>query len=1470
MKNGSALGIDIGSTSVKACLVTGADEAWSEVRAHDGDVAGAVRAVLTGRKVGAGVRALVTGGEGRRKFQIASAIATEALERALQALELDVSAVVSVGGEDLVVYRVDGGRIVGTYAGNKCASGTGEFFAQQLRRMDLPLEAVHLPAVGTGTVHRLSSRCSVFMKSDCTHKLNKGEADKHDIVLSLSHVMAHKVLEFLAKARITSGRVVLAGGGTRNPHLVEAVRQGLPEVELIVPREAAYIEAYGAALLAAERGVPLPEEGVLVADADLGYARGRPLSEAKEHVTFLPPRRGRAKAGRAYVLGIDGGSTTTKVAVVDAETREIVASHYGRTLGDPVVALRKCLDVVRAQLEEQVGTEDAVEIRLAATTGSSRELLGVYCGTPAVYNEIMAHTAGVTALDPAIDTIFEIGGQDAKYVHLRNLVPVDYAMNEACSAGTGSFLEESAAGDLDIHSAEEIGPIALEATAPLRFGEHCSAFINSDIRKAIQGGASRPDIVAGLTLSIVANYLNRVVGNRRVGTRIVLQGGVAKNPAVPLAFAQLLGKHVVVPPDPELMGAYGVALMALARLGEGRLAPARVRLAELSARTIHSEKEYRCKACENLCPIRIMVVGEARYHFGGRCNKFANLRRKPARPQEEVKDWVEVRRQLYFDTYAAPAEELPRANVRVGVPEALSVHSFWPLYSNFFHALGVRAVLASDVSEKGAARCESSFCYPGELAHGQMGSMLEADPPADFWFVPHLKALPSYEKQVHACVCPITQGLPYALRTAFELDDARLLRPVLDLTRGFADGAAPMMDVAERLGRTREEGRKAWALAVERQKACYREGLRLGRQAVAEAERGTWPAVVLFGRPYNAFAPGANMGIPRKFVTRGYSVIPFDFLQVGEEEILPNMYWYYGQQDLKGAVMVKGRKNLFACFVTNFSCAPDSFILHFNRWIYGSKPFLTLELDSHTADAGVDTRVEAFLDVVEAWRRSPPVEATILPEKEWDVVIEGGDAWVVNRRTGERRSMKDPRVTLVWPSMGQETSQLVARISRSHGIDSVALPAADIETAPRARAVASGKECIPALLVLGAVLDYLAKAPQDPDRVHLVFMPITTGPCRTGQYAIFYQALFQELGLKNVVMLSLNSDNSYSELGNNFNRDLWQMICVGDYFRDVVGSLRALAADRDAALAETDAVLEELLAAAGGGVKPVLAGLAGWGRRLAAIPLRAPLATAKKALVVGEIFVRRDDFSVDTLVGKLADSGVVAKITGLTEWVHYLDWDQSRRLRKALGRMPLFQRLKSKELRTLLWLKIEMIWKARVEHAIKRDLALSGLVPESPHGMDRIMARSDEFSSFELESEATLSPASAAVAMEEGYDGVAIISPFACLPGRLIEATYAPWARARGLPVVAVESDGNAYPPSVVSRIEAFAHDVSRGARKQAPQLKVVQSRYADVAGLDLLSCGSGGCGGGCPAPAAPSGARVELNGPKAQKPTGS
>jgi hypothetical protein len=262
--------------------------------------------------------------------------------------------------------------------------------------------------------------------------------------------------------------------------------------------------------------------------------------------------------------------------------------------------------------------------------------------------------------------------------------------------------------------------------------------------------------------------------------------------------------------------------------------------------------------------------------------------------------------------------------------------------------------------------------------------------------------------------------------------------------------------------------------------------------------------------------------------------------------------------------------------------------------------------------------------------------------------------------------------------------------------------------------------------------------------------------------------------------------------------------------------------DRPAALAELEAVVQEALVEARKGGPAVLAQLPRWGERLARIPLKKPLSEARKALVVGEIFVRRDEYSVGPLVDRLADAGVVAKVTGLTEWVHYLDWDQIRRFRKAKADLPFWRRWLSKEARAIGMLRIEMAWKHWVEAKVKAGLGRSGLVPDAPHGMDKIMARADEFASCELESEATLSPASAAVAMDEGYHGVAIIAPFACLPGRLIEASYGPWARQRGLPVVAVECDGNQYPPGVVSRIEIFAHDVSRGEKKKPAALPVL------------------------------------------------
>jgi len=421
----------------------------------------------------------------------------------------------------------------------------------------------------------------------------------------------------------------------------------MPAIEFIVPLEATYFEAFGAALLAREIGVPLPPIDSLFKESQILFKRFKSLKSAEGLVTYLPSAQSKIKAGHEYILGVDGGSTTTKACLIDKETNEIAASFYGRTHGDPVGALKRCIIEIKKQIQSDIGDEQ-IKIPLAATTGSSREILGVFLETPAVYNEIIAHAVGTTFYRENIDTIFEIGGQDAKYVYLKNKVPIDYAMNEACSAGTGSFLEESAQGDLNIPEASLIGDIALIAQAPLKFGEHCSAFINSDIRNAIQQGASREDITAGIVTSIVSNYLNRVVGNRTIGHHIVLQGGVAKNKAVPLAFAMLLNKEIMVPPDPELMGCFGVGILAKQKFIEGVLPECSYHLDTIWTTEILYEKEFQCNACNNYCPIRILNVNGHKYLFGGRCNKYTNLRKKKILNESEIINYIEQRNEIIF------------------------------------------------------------------------------------------------------------------------------------------------------------------------------------------------------------------------------------------------------------------------------------------------------------------------------------------------------------------------------------------------------------------------------------------------------------------------------------------------------------------------------------------------------------------------------------------------------------------------------------------------------------------------------------------------------------------------------------------------------------------------------------------------------------------------------------------------------
>ncbi len=1407
-----ALGINVGSSNLKLVLLNGDEVVWSAVAPHEGNFSETLKRMLADRTCPPGTRALATGTEGRYLVNVPSMIEPLCVEAALKGTGRSAHAVVSMGGETLVVYTVNQqGHIVSSFSGNKCASGTGEFFCQQLGRMDMTLEDV-AKVSDDSRVLKLSSRCSVFMKSDCTHRMNKGEADKGDIVVSLSHVMAAKAAEFLKKARVASGRVLLTGGLTRNRFLIKRLRALLPDVEFDIPESAPYFEAWGAALLARETGGLLPAAEGIVAAHDVQFSRFDNLRSASDRVTIMPSRRGRVRPGRDYILGVDGGSTTTKVCLIDMETDEIVAAHYGRTHGDPVRALKQCIVEVKKQVRDALGDEP-LSIVLASATGSSREILGVFLGTPAVYNEIIAHAAGVTHFAPEVDTLFEIGGQDAKYVLLRNGVPIDYAMNEACSAGTGSFLEESCRGDLNIERADRIGAIALAADRPLKFGEHCSAFINSDIRKAIQQGATREDIAAGLVASIVANYLNRVVGNRTIGNCIALQGGVAKNEAIPAAFALHLGKDVIVPPDPELMGCFGVGLLARRKLRDGLLETGRWSLDGILASEILNEREFTCKSCENYCPIRVLKVGDHRYNFGGRCNKYANLRKKKDGSEGEVFNYVERRQRLLFEECAPdPAALRKRREGVVGVPRVFSTYTLWPLYAWFFHELGVETVLSDTLVPEGMARVESGYCFPAEIAHGAMQGLIDRG--VDWLFLPHARDMESLEKDMHACFCPITQSLPYYLRRAFpEWPAEKTLAPVITFKYGETKARESFVETGARLGFSERETRRAFAEALKRQRDFFRRAADLGREALEAARAANRPVIALLGRPYNAFTGDANMGIPRKFASRGYSVIPFDILPFEDETIDSNMYWYYGQQDMKAARLLKNESNVYATYITNFSCAPDSFMLHYLKWTMGAKPFLILEIDSHSADAGIDTRVEAFLDIIEGSRR----EVADAEQERYDnglrFAYDPKSGMVVrNARTGESMPItNNPRIKFLLANMGRLATELAAASLRSSGISAEALPLPDPHVLRMARAHTSGKECLPSQLVLGAALRHFASGHYRKDEIYLLFVPTTTGPCRTGQYSVFYRNLFRDLRLENVLVVTLESDNSYNEMGPNFSRRVWWSVVVSDHMKDVETSLRACARDPEEAMRVYDSLWQRLVAVAEKDLAGGLPALREIAAEIAKIPLKRNPADCPKVLIVGEIFVRRDDFAVDEMIQHFTARGIIGKVSGVGEWIYYCDHVRRNEIRKRLRLLPGWRRPFSKAMRENIGWRIELAYKRHVDHAVKKALTPSGLMIDAPHNMDEIMDNANRhFVHDELESEISVSSGVAATAMMDGFSGVVNISPFACLIGRVIEGIYTPWARESRYPVLSVEIDGNLLPPGVIANIEIFMLNVLR------------------------------------------------------------
>ncbi|HAM71369.1 MAG TPA: CoA activase, partial [Verrucomicrobiales bacterium] len=900
-----SLGIDVGSVTVKAVLLdtTGRVLESRYQRSHGKPrqtLHSLLQEIASHHDLSNGTWVGLTGSGGEAVSHLLGGRHVNELiaqTRGLQQYHPEARTVIEIGGQDSKFLQVEldpgTGRmdLVDFAMNNLCAAGTGAFLDQQAERLGIAIEGEFgRLALLSEKPARIAGRCTVFAKSDMIHLQQKG-TPMADILAGLCQALARNFTTVVARGKRFLPPVVFQGGVAFNLGVVRAFESvlGLEPRSLIVPEHHPFMAAIGTGLLAAENGGPGTPNPFPGLEGLLDLALERPLSrEARPPLhrrpalpsggpVPQPPARPDGETGRPLevALGIDVGSVSTKAVLIDAGGG-VVSRRYRMTAGRPLEAVAVAL--------REIGQEAGPGIRVTAVgvTGSGRELTGEFVGADLVRNEITCQARAAIACHQSVDTLFEIGGQDSKYTRIEQGTVVDFAMNNACAAGTGSFLEEQA-DRLRVRIEDEFSNLAFASPHPASLGCRCTVFMESDIVHHQQEGAELKDLTAGLACAIVENYLTRVVAGRPVGRTVLFQGGVAFNPSVVAAFERRLGRSILVPPHHEVTGAIGAATLAMEERGD------RLRRGEAGATSFRGfelgDRGYRttcftCKGCSNLCEInRVVFERERPLFFGARCDRFDATSRTPVREQELIPDLFKERNDLLLGGHVPPPRERT-GRPRIAIPRALSFHDLFPYWRAFFDSLGIEVELSSPTNPATRSRTASmaaiETCFPAKLLFGHVSELLQGS--ADWIFLPcvaNREAPPGEaEENMYCPIIPASANLVLAQLPPV----ARQRIVTLPLHLQWGGILSRELDtLADRLGVGRNGMRQARQAGEQALREFHTSVQIRGREALGQIPPGM-QAGVLVGRPYNTCDPGVCLDLPFKLRRMGVLPIPMDYL----------------------------------------------------------------------------------------------------------------------------------------------------------------------------------------------------------------------------------------------------------------------------------------------------------------------------------------------------------------------------------------------------------------------------------------------------------------------------------------------------------------------------------------------------------------------------------------------------------------
>ncbi len=1117
-------GIDVGSTTVKLVIL---DEnkkiIFGEYRRHRAHTRETLAELLREAREKHGdcqLKITVTGSGAINLAKILGLGFVQevvATASALQFAAPQTDVAIELGGEDAKIIYFTGGleeRMNGV-----CAGGTGSFIDQMAALLQTDAEGLNTEAKNYKEIYPIAARCGVFAKTDIQPLINDG-ATKADLAASIFQAVVNQTISGLACGKPIRGCVAFLGGPL---HFLTELKAafirtlGLTDETIVDPENSHLFAAMGSAL-EAENVDAVSIDTILAKldeniDINSEMPRLAPLFASDEEYRAFSERHRRAVVPKAELstyegncfLGIDAGSTTTKLALI-GEKGELLFSHYANNQGNPI----KTAIAAIAKLKEQMS--DSARIVRSCSTGYGEQLLKAAFSLDEGEVETIAHSTAAAFFSPSVDCVLDIGGQDMKCIRLKDGAVDNVTLNEACSSGCGSFIENFA-NSLG-YQVSDFAREALFATSPVDLGTRCTVFMNSNVKQAQKEGAEVSDISAGLAYSVIKNALFKVIkltNGDELGKNIVVQGGTFHNMAVLRAFEKIAGVDAVCPDISGLMGAFGSALLARARYhGQESSMLSLDDIINLE----YKSSSTRCKGCSNNCMLTVNRFSDKRIHISGnRCEKGLGN----SISGEKSPNLVEYKRNRIFG-YEPLSEEAAKRGT-IGIPRVLNMYENYPFWATFFRELGFRVVLSpfSDrkIYELGMESIPSeSECYPAKLSHGHVEWLVRQGVKTIFHPCVFYERKETPDAQNHFN-CPIVVSYAENLKNNVEAvtdGDVRYVRPFIAFTNEKTV-ASRLVKLCKKEWNIDARSIRAAVHAAWLEQDSARNDIRMeGKRCLEQMEKENKRGIVLAGRPYH-IDPEINHGIPELISSFGFTVftedsLPIDFTPHRPLRVVDQ--WVYHSRLYSAAEFVSKRNDIELVQLNSFGCGLDAVTTDQVSEILeeSNKLYTLLKIDEVNNLGAVRIRIRSLIAAMnmrqEQGIKAKPVSVTY-------------------NRTEFTERMRTEGYTIIAPQMSPIHFNIVESVFRKYGYNMVVLDNDNRTAIDTGLRYVNNDACFPSITVVGQIMEAVLSGEFDTNRL-AIMMTQTGGCCRASNYVSFIRRALDKAELSHIPVISLNAN----------------------------------------------------------------------------------------------------------------------------------------------------------------------------------------------------------------------------------------------------------------------------------------------------------------------------------------------------------